>query len=48
MRWKLTIEEFKPELIYMPSDKNIVANSLSRLNLQTLKKLAHAAARMPV
>ena len=38
MRWRLTIEEFGPELIYLPGDKNVVADSLSRLHLQNLKK----------
>ena len=38
MRWRLTIEEFGPELIYLPGDKNIVADSLSRLHLRNLKK----------
>ena len=31
MRWRLTIEEFGPTLIYIPGEKNIVADSLSRL-----------------
>ena len=33
MRWRLTIEEFGPELIYIPGDKNIVADALSRLHI---------------
>ena len=45
MRWRLTIEEFGPKLIYLPGDKNIVADSLSRLHLQNLKKNdAHSGA----
>ena len=33
MRWRLTIEEFGPELIYIPGNKNIVADALSRLHV---------------
>ena len=38
MLWRLTIKEFGPELIYLPRDKNVVADSLSRLHWQNLKK----------
>ena len=31
MRWRLLIEEFGPELIYLEWVKNIVADCLSRL-----------------
>ncbi len=31
MRWRLIIEEFGPELIYVQGQKNIIADSLSRL-----------------
>ena len=37
MLWRLTIEEFGPEFIYLPGDKNIVVDSLSRLHLQSLQ-----------
>ena len=33
MRWRLILEEFGPELRYVPGDKNIVADALSRLDL---------------
>ena len=33
MRWRLILEEFGPELRYVPGDKNIVADALSRLEL---------------
>ena len=33
MRWRLTIEEFGPELIYIPGNKNIGADVLSYLPL---------------
>ena len=32
MRWRLILEEYGPELLYIPGDKNIVADALSRLN----------------
>ena len=38
MRWRLTIKEFGPELIYLTGDKNIVVDSLSRLHLRKLKQ----------
>ena len=31
MRWRLLIEEFGPELHYLPGKKNVVADCLSRL-----------------
>ena len=31
MHWRLLIEEFGPELIYLPGVNNIVADCLSRL-----------------
>jgi hypothetical protein len=31
MRWRLIIEEYGPELLYVKGDKNIVADALSRL-----------------
>ena len=33
IRWRLLIEEFGPELKYIPGAKNIVADTLSRLNI---------------
>ena len=33
MRWRLILEEFGPELIYLKGEKNIVADAISRLNL---------------
>ena len=32
MRWKLLIEEFGPELIYLPGVNNVAADCLSRLD----------------
>ena len=33
MRWRLILEEFSPELIYIKGSKNVVADALSRLEL---------------
>ena len=48
MRWRLILEEFGPELIYIPGNKNIVADSLSRLeiaeNTEPVKAEVHALA----
>ena len=35
MRWRLIIEEYSPELIYLKGQTNIVADALSRLELAT-------------
>ena len=32
MRWRLILEEFSPELIYVKGSKNIIAHALSRLD----------------
>ena len=32
MRWRLIVEEFSPELIYIKDYKNIIADALSRLD----------------
>ena len=32
MRWRLILEEFSPELVYIKGSKNIVADALSRLH----------------
>jgi transposase InsO family protein len=34
MRWRLYIEEYSPDLQYLPGNKNVVADALSRLELQ--------------
>ncbi len=33
MRWRLIIEEFSPELVYIQGERNIVADALSRLDI---------------
>src|SRR5210317_433927 len=38
MRWRLFIEEYSPDLKYIKEDKNIVADTLSRLNLTQLSR----------
>jgi len=35
LRWRLLIEEFSPNLIYLPGHKNVVADALSRLELDS-------------
>ena len=35
MRWRLIAEEYSPELIYVQGSKNVAANVLSRLDLDT-------------
>ena len=34
MRWRLILEEFGPELKYIKVSNNIVADALSRMNIQ--------------
>ena len=33
MRWRLILEEYSPELIYIQGSKNVAADALSRLEL---------------
>ena len=35
MRWRLYIEEYSPDLQYVPGPNNVVADALSRLEIQT-------------
>ena len=35
MRWRLILEEYGPELVYIQGNKNVVADALSRLDLDT-------------
>ena len=37
MRWKLIIEEYGPNIQYIEGPKNIVADALSRLELEVNK-----------
>ena len=39
MRWILLLEEFGPELIYLPGVNNIVANCLSRFECKNNDKI---------
>ena len=36
MRWRLIVEEFNPELIYIKGQNNIIADALSRLDIKPL------------
>ena len=37
MCWRLIIEEYSPELIYLKGEINIVTDAVSRLNIDTSK-----------
>ena len=43
MRWRLIFEAFFPELIYIPGQKNIVADTLSWLSTGESYKIAESA-----
>ena len=34
MRWRLSIEEYSPDLQYIKGEKNVVADTLSRLDME--------------
>ena len=46
MRWRLILEEYGPELIYVKGENNVVADALSRLNLITNTTLSPDLAKM--
>ena len=37
MRWRLVLEEFGPELVYLKGDHNIVADAFSRMEMDDNK-----------
>ena len=39
MRWRLVLEEFGPELNYIKGENNVVADALSRLDMDTDKEI---------
>ena len=41
MHWRLIIKEYSPELIYLKGQTNIVADALSRLNIDTSKQTSN-------
>ena len=50
LRWRLILEEYIPEIEYIPREKNIVADALSRLtnygNKMTTHELTHTTRNM--
>ena len=38
MRWRLILEEYSPELVYIQGSKNVVADALSRLEIKDNKE----------
>ncbi|MHA7865812.1 hypothetical protein, partial [Flagellimonas marinaquae] len=38
MRWRLIVEEYGPELLFIPGQKNVVADVLSRMGLEPTPK----------
>ena len=39
IRWRLVLEEFGPELIYLKGERNIVADALSCLDIEELNEI---------
>ena len=39
MRWRLTLEEFDPELKYIKGENNVIADTLSRLEKSPNKEI---------
>jgi len=39
LRWRLLLEKFNPELIYIKGENTVVADALSRLNIQKTKPM---------
>ena len=42
MRWRLYIEEYSPDLKYIKGEKNVVADALSRLDMDEEPRLHEA------
>ena len=38
MRWRLILEEYSPELVYIQGSNNVAAGALSRLELEENSK----------
>jgi len=38
LRWRLVLEEFSPELVYIKGENNVIADALSRLDKVDSKK----------
>jgi hypothetical protein len=39
MRWRLVLEEYGPELIYIKRESNVVADALSRLEIDDKREI---------
>ena len=39
MRWRLVLEEYGPELVYLKGEHNVVADALSRLDMEENKEI---------
>ena len=39
IRWRLVLEEFGPELVYLKGERNIVADALSRLDIEETNEI---------
>ena len=46
MRWRLLIEEYSPELIYIKGEENTVADSLSRLEIDSNSQIAKTLSQL--
>jgi len=46
LRWRLLIEEFSPTLVHLAGHKNVVADALSRLDLDTSSFLSDQESAM--
>ena len=43
MRWRLVLEEYGPELVYIKGESNVVADALSRLTIDDTREIFNIA-----